>query len=138
VTKARAIGWLTAWDSQGTHRTGTIGDEAGARWLAQEAAGLGVEAATEAYALDRLDPVSCYLELDGKRISGVPAFDAPPTGGAGLTGTLSLSGHEEAILVAKLAPQSVYSGGVRKAAPRHRASRPGHHLHRCASWNGPA
>jgi hypothetical protein len=110
VTKARAIGWLTAWDSQGIHRTGTIGDQAGALWLAQEAAGLGVEAATEAYALDRLDPVSCYLELDGKRISGVPAFDAPPTGGAGLTGTLSLSGDEEAILVAKLAPQSVYSG----------------------------
>jgi hypothetical protein len=122
-TKARAIGWLTAWESQGAHRTGTTGDDAGAVWLAQEAADLGVEAATEAFTLDRLDPAACYLELDGECISGVPAFDAPLTGGAGLTGTLSLSGHEEAILVAELTPQSVYSGEyerLRRAAA-HRA-----------------
>jgi hypothetical protein len=108
--KARAVAWLTAWDSQGVHRCGTTGDEAGAFWLAHEAAGLGVEVATEVFSLDRLDPVACYLELDGERISAVPAFDAPATGGDGLTGTLSLSDHDEAILVAKLAPQSVYTG----------------------------
>jgi hypothetical protein len=108
--KARAVAWLTAWDSQGAHRTGTTGDEASARWLTQKAAGLGLEVASEAFALDRLDPVACYLELDGERISAVPAFDAPATGAHGLTGTLSLSDHNEAILVAKLAPQSVYTG----------------------------
>jgi hypothetical protein len=108
--KARAVEWLTAWDSQGVHRTGTAGDEAGALWLTHEAAGLGVEVASEAFALDRLDPVACYLELDGERISAVPAFDAPATDADGVTGTLSLSGHDEAILVAKLAPQSVYTG----------------------------
>jgi hypothetical protein len=108
--KARAVEWLTAWDSQGVHRTGTAGDEAGALWLAREAAGLGVEVASEAFALDRLDPFACYLELDGERISAVPAFDAPPTEANGVTGALSLSGHDEAILVAKLAPQSVYTG----------------------------
>jgi len=107
--KARAVAWLTAWDSQGAHRTATTGDEAGALWLAHEAAGLGVEVATEAFALDRLHPVACYLELDGERISAVPAFDAPAAGPDGVTGTLSLSDNEDAILVAKLAPQSVYS-----------------------------
>jgi len=40
----------------------------------------------------------------------VPAFDASPSGGDGLTGRLSLSGHDEAILLASLPPQSVYSG----------------------------
>jgi hypothetical protein len=75
--KARAVAWLTAWDSQGVHRTGTTGDEAGALWLARQAAGLGVDVTKEVLELDRLDPVACYLELDGKRISGVPAFDAP-------------------------------------------------------------
>ena len=108
--KARAVAWLSAWDSQGAHRTGTTGDEAGALWLAHEAAGLGVEVTTELFELDRLDPVACYLELDGERIPAVPAFDASPTGGDGLTGRLSLSGHGEAILVASLPPQSVYSG----------------------------
>jgi hypothetical protein len=108
--KARAVTWLTAWDSQGIHRTGTTGDEAGALWLAREAAALGVEVASEAFALDRLDPVACYLELDGERISAVPAFDAPATGAHDLTGTLTHSDHDEAILVAKLAPRSVYTG----------------------------
>jgi len=49
--KARAVAWLTAWDSQGIHRTGTTGDEAGALWLTQEAAGFGIKVASEAFAL---------------------------------------------------------------------------------------
>jgi hypothetical protein len=108
-TKARAVAWLSAWGSQGAHRTATTGDEAGALWLTHEAAGLGVEVASEAFALDRLDPVARYPELDGERISAVPAFDAPATGTDGVNGTLSLNDHDEAILVAKLAPQSVYT-----------------------------
>jgi hypothetical protein len=108
--KARAVAWLTAWDSQGAHRTGTASDEASARWLANEAAALGVEVTTEVFELDRLDPVACHLELDGERISAVPAFDAPATGAEGVTGRLSLREQDEAILVAKLAPQSVYNG----------------------------
>jgi hypothetical protein len=101
---------MSAWDAHGTHRTATAGDEAGALWLAHEAAGLGVEVVNEAFELDRLEPVACYLELDGERIPAVPAFDAPGTGANGVTGTLSPSGHDEAILVAKLTPRSVYTG----------------------------
>jgi hypothetical protein len=108
--RARAVAWLTAWDSQGTHRTATAGDEAGALWLAHEAASLGVEVTTEPFELDRLDPVTCYLELDGEHISAVPAFDAPSTGPDGVSGSLSLRDHEEAILVAELSPRSVYTG----------------------------
>jgi hypothetical protein len=108
--KARAVAWLTAWDSQGAHRTGTTGDEAGALWLAHEAAGLGAETATEVFALDRLDPIACYLELDGERIWAVLAFDAAATGADGVTGTLSLRKQDEAILVAELSPRSVYTG----------------------------
>jgi hypothetical protein len=121
--RARAVTWLTAWDSQGVHRTGTAGDEAGARWLADEAAALGVEVASEVFALDRLDPVDCYLELDGERISGAPVFDAPATGANGLTGALTLRGHEDGILVAKLSPRSVYTGEYEKLrrSAEHRA-----------------
>jgi hypothetical protein len=107
---ARAISWLTAWDSQGTHRTATCGDQAGADWLAAEAAALGVEAATETFALDRLDPVACYLELSGRQIPGVPAFDAPATGIDGVIGTLGMGERSRTIRVAELPPQSVYTG----------------------------
>ena len=121
--RARAVTWLTAWDSQGVHRTGTAGDEAGTRWLADEAAGLGVEVSSEVFTLDRLDPVACYLELDGERISGVPVFDAPATGAEGLTGTLTLSGQVDGILVAQLSPRSVYTGEYEKLrrSAAHRA-----------------
>ena len=51
----RAAAWLSAWDSQGIHRTATAGDEAGAAWLMREAAGLGAAPAAEDFALDRLD-----------------------------------------------------------------------------------
>src|ERR1700750_2701218 len=108
--KTRAVTWITAWDSQGFHRTGTTGDEAGALWLTQEAAALGVEVTSERFKLDRLEPVACYLELDSERISGVAAFDAPGTDTSGVTATLSSSAHGEAILVARLSPRSVYTG----------------------------
>lgn len=74
---ARAVAWLAAWDSQGIHRTATVGDEAGADWLAHEAAALGATSAIEDFALDRLDPVEAYLECGVGRIPGVPVFDAP-------------------------------------------------------------
>ena len=49
--------WLRAWDSQGPHRTATSGDQAGAEWLAGEAAALGVRVTIEVFALSRLDPI---------------------------------------------------------------------------------
>jgi hypothetical protein len=45
-----------------------------------------------------------------RRISGLPAFDAPATGATGVIGTLSFSGHDQAIIVAQLWPRSVYTG----------------------------
>jgi hypothetical protein len=76
---ARAVAWLSEWDSQGTHRTGTVGDETGADWLAREAALLGATPATEDFVLERLDPGDAYLEFADARIPGLPLFDAPAT-----------------------------------------------------------
>ena len=80
----RATAWLKAWDAQGFHRTATEGDAAGASWLANEVARLGARPAIEEFALDRLDPIAAFLEIDGARIDGVPMFDAPATGAAGI------------------------------------------------------
>src|SRR6516225_2610890 len=105
----RATAWLRAWDSQGIHRTATIGDQAGADWLIQEAAGLGAAPAVEKFALDRLDPVDTYLEFDGARIPGVPVFDATATGGDGVAGILGPAGAETSIAVAELSPRDIYT-----------------------------
>lgn len=105
----RAARWLTAWDGQGWHRTATSGDEAGARWLRDEVAALGVEPFFEEFSLDRLDPVAAYLELGGERIPAIPVFDAPATGGDGISGALGPPGSDAAIGVAELSPRAVYT-----------------------------
>ncbi len=101
--------WLHAWDTQGFHRTGTDGDEAGAAWLVHEATALGALVSSETFALDRVDPVAAYVEVDGHRIEGVPVFDAPPTTREGVAGRLGTE-----IATAELAPQAVYSGEFRE------------------------
>ena len=106
---ARAVAWLQAWDSQGIHRTATVGDQAGADWLVQQAVGLGAAPAVEKFALDRLDPVDTYLEFDGVRIPGVPVFDSPSTESDGVAGILGPVGAETSIAVAELSPRSIYS-----------------------------
>jgi hypothetical protein len=108
--QTRAAGWLAAWDGQGIHRTATIGGRAGAAWLAREATALGAEVTIEEFALDRLDPVDCFLELAGRQIATVPVFDAPATDAEGIVGRLGNIGSEAEIGVAELSPRAVYTG----------------------------
>jgi hypothetical protein len=117
---ARAVAWLSAWDSQGVHRTGTAGDEAGADWLAGEAARLGTTPATEDFVLERIDPGDTYLEFADARIPGLPLFDAPATTADGISGTLGVVGSEATIAVAELSPVSVHTPDyeeLRRKAP---------------------
>src|SRR5438876_9355145 len=102
--QARAAGWLKAWDGQGLHRTATLGGRAGAAWLAREAAALGAEVTIEEFALDRLDPLDCFLELGGRQIAAVPVFDAPATDAQGVTGRLGNIGGEAEVGVGELSP----------------------------------
>jgi hypothetical protein len=108
--RSRAARWLAGWDALGPHRTGTRGDEAGADWLAGEAAALGATVAFEEFRLDRLDPIRAFIEIDGERIEAIPVFDAPSTDAAGVSGRLGPVGGECDIAVAELSPQTVYDG----------------------------
>jgi hypothetical protein len=101
----RAVAWLKAWDAQGIHRTGTVGDQAGADWLTAAVRTLGAEVTVEKFALDRLDPVAAHLEIGGERIDGVPVFDAPASLADGIAGRLGAD-----IAVVELSPRAVYSG----------------------------
>jgi hypothetical protein len=105
---ARATAWLTAWDSQGLHRSATAGDQAGADWLMRESAGLGAAPAVEKFALDRLDPIDAYLGFDSTRVTGVPVFDAPATESDGVAGILGPVGAETPIAMVELSPLGVY------------------------------
>ena len=71
----RAEAWIKAWDGQGLHRTGTVGDEAGASWLAREAAAIAGPVTSESFPLDRIDTTAAYVEFEGTRIEGEILFD---------------------------------------------------------------
>ena len=121
--QVRAARWLEAWDTQGIHRTGTIGGTASAAWLAREVSALGAELTVEEYRFDRLDPVECFVELNDKRVEAVPVFDAPPTDGRGVVGRLGKVGGDAEIGVAELSPRTVYTGEFERIRreSRHRA-----------------
>jgi hypothetical protein len=100
--------WLKAWDSQGTHRTATAGDHAGAEWLASEASALGASVTIEEFRLERLDPAAAFLQIGEAVIEGVPVFDAPVTGTDGIAGVLG-----KTIAVQEFSPRAVYDPAYR-------------------------
>jgi hypothetical protein len=119
----RTVEWLKAWDAQGFHRTGTAGDEAGAAWLAREAAAIAGPVTSETFRLERIDTRAAYVEFDGERIAGETLFEAPPTGPEGVSG---LAGDERGpgpIAVSPLSPSAVYSPdfAVMRGRSPHRA-----------------
>ena len=88
----RAARIIQEYDQQGIHRTGTLADAQSARWLAAQAARPGVQVALKTFAHSRVDPQACFVEANGKRLEGLPSFDAPFTSAAGLRGSLGVLG----------------------------------------------
>jgi hypothetical protein len=103
--------WLAAWDSQGIHRTGTPGDEAGADWLTGAAEALGATVSAERFALHRIDPIEASVSFEDTTIEGVALFDAPNGTAEGKAGPIGLAGAT--IGVGEVDPRVVYSGDFR-------------------------
>jgi hypothetical protein len=95
---------VAAYDSQGIHRAGTDVDHRSAQWLAGCARQLGLEAALEPFALDRVDPQPSFLRVADRCIDGVPLFDAAFTGADGVRGRLGALGSDADIAVAETEP----------------------------------
>lgn len=123
TTTERLARLVREYDAQGMHRTGTEVDQASARWLSAEAARAGFAAELEALPFSRVDVRAAYLEIDGKRLDGVPLLDSPPTGPAGIEGTLGALGGGTAVAFARVAPSESLSPEFWEArrARRHRA-----------------
>jgi len=142
---------VEAYDAQGNHRTATAADNASAEWLALEVRRAGAEASIEPFALRRVDPVDCYLRIGGRRIEGVPLFDADFTGPDGIVGNLGPFGSGAEIALLETDPFSLIEprreqGGPVAVARRGthkgivlvtRGSRPGLFLINAASFMTP-
>jgi hypothetical protein len=95
---------VAAYDGQGIHRAGTDVDHRSAEWLVGCARHLGVDATLEPFALNRIDPHPSFLRVAGRRIDGVPLFDAAFTGTDGVRGRLGALGSDADIAVTETEP----------------------------------
>ena len=108
----RVAGVIQAYDAQGNHRTGTNVDRASAEWLAKEARQLGAAPALEPFTVSRIDPQSCYLRMEGRRIDCVPVFDAGFTSAEGVRGKFGPLGSDAEIALVESEPAQLNEPGV--------------------------
>ena len=122
----RVASVIQAFDSQGNHRTGTEVDNASAEWLAKQVRQLGAEPSLEPFTLNRIDPQSCYLRIAGRRIEGVPVFDAGFSGAEGVHGRLGPLGSEAEIGLAESEPSTLAAPGIQERSQVSEARRSRH------------
>ena len=120
----RAADVIGGYSAEGFHRTGTAVDRASADRLVALARSAGAVARLEPFDLPRLDPVDAFLEIDGRRIEGLPMFDAPSTnrdGIAGAIGPIEGTGSDRPIALTMAAPNADVELRKVRDASRHRA-----------------
>jgi hypothetical protein len=107
----RVAGVVQGYDAQGNHRTATEGDNASAEWLAAQLRGLGIAPSLEPFPLDRVDPQLGYVRVSGRRIDGVPTFDAGFTDIEGVRGRLGPVGSDAEIGLTETEPSRLMEPG---------------------------
>jgi hypothetical protein len=123
--EARVARVIAEYDSQGPHRTGTDVDNRSGQWLLDRAREAGADASLEAFALDRVDVRSAFVQAEGRRVEGLPLFDGGLTDAEGLAGVLGPAGGDGAVALLTVDQAGISSEGqsiadVRRS-PRHRA-----------------
>lgn len=114
---------IGAYAEQGFHRTGTDVDRRSGEWLADTVRQIGLESTLEEFSLSRVDPVDASLEIDGRKIEGLPLFDGGFTGPAGIAGRLGPLDSDAAIGLTECPPNAQEAGALGEARRqnRHRA-----------------
>src|SRR4051812_7940456 len=120
--EARVTRLVQAYSDQGVHRTATEVDARSADWLARAVEDAGLAASREAFTIDRVDPVETFVEAGGRRLAGLPLFDAAFTDAAGVRGRLGAPASGSDVALLDLTPNAAASGAVGEArrAGNHR------------------
>jgi hypothetical protein len=74
----------------------------------------------------RIDPLSCHIRVAGRRIEGVPLFDATFTDAEGIRGTLGLLGSDADIALVETEPFTLVEPRRELGGALARARRNGH------------
>jgi hypothetical protein len=109
---------LKAWDAIELHRTGSVGEAASARWLAERARAFGVRARIDAFPFQRRVPGDCYVSDGRRRAPGLPLFDGGRTGHDGMTAAAGPLDGDRPIGVGSFGPFDAHPGTQRLNAAR--------------------
>lgn len=97
MLQARMEEAVREYDRQGWHRTGSDGSRRCVLWLTDRVRDLGLTPELRAERFDRVVPRNAYVEIDGRRIEGLPLFDCTHTGPEGLEGHIGPPGSDAPI-----------------------------------------
>ena len=95
----RVAAILEAYDQQGIHRTGTIGDTENAHYLAEQIKAVGQKPLLTKFRHLRVDPIHSELQIDNHTIQGIPFFDGTFTDKNGIRGRMGGPGDNAPIAV---------------------------------------
>lgn len=110
--------WLSGYDAQGWHRSGSATDRRCAGWIAAEAAALGASTRTEAFPFSRLTVRHAAVRLDATVLPAVPLYDALFPTADPIEGALGSLGSDAALGVTEAGPTPV-EGDPLSTARRH-------------------
>jgi len=120
-TQRRAADVIRGYSAEGLHRTATAVDRASADRLLALARSAGAKPSLEPFELSRVDPVMCLVEIEGRRIEGLPMFDGAFTGSTGIVGPLGPIEREADIAFVQTPPNGEVALHRMRVASRHRA-----------------
>lgn len=75
------------YDAQGDHRTGSPVDAQSGLWLSDRVDDAGIVPELEWMGVSTIESQAAFLEINGRRIDGVPLYDGGVTTPEGITGT---------------------------------------------------
>ena len=93
------------YDAQGDHRTGSPVDAQSGLWLSDRVDDAGIVPELEWMGVPTIQSHAAFVEVNGRRIDGVPLYDGGVTTPEGITGTLGVQGSASEIGIAYAGPR---------------------------------
>ena len=117
----RAADLIRAYSAEGFHRTATDVDRVSADHLRHAVAATGARGTLEPFELERVDPGKAFLDIDGRRLTGLPMFDGPFTTVDGIRGTIGAAGGPDPIGWTRIPPNGEIALRRIREGSTHRA-----------------
>ena len=112
---------IRAYSAEGHHRTATRVDRASAAALLARARTTGAVPSLQPFDLTRVDTAAAFVQIQGRRIDGLPMFDGAFTDAGGVTGRIGPIGGDQPIGWTRVAPNGEAALRRMREGSRHTA-----------------